>query len=148
MRRDPFEIWDDMMAMQQAMDRFIDGFLGERAPVVRARDVVWRPLVDVCETEEEVIVTIELPGVRREDVQLIYHDGYLTVSGYREHPPSDQRRWCQQVEIPYGPFERAVRIHSPVDPDQCQARYQNGFLEVVLRKAPQPAVRAIKVEMR
>lgn len=148
MRRDPFDMWDDMAAMQRAMDRLIDGFLGEPAPVMRAREVLWRPLADVCETEKEVIVTIELPGVRREDVQLVYHDGYLIVSGHREHPSCDQKRWCQQVEIPYGPFERAIRIHSPVDPDRCQATYQDGFLEVVLHKAPQPAVRVVKVEMR
>jgi HSP20 family protein len=156
MRREPFDMWDDMIAMQMAMNKFTDGFFGEATPTMRTREGLWRPLVDVCETSEEVIVTVELPGVRREDVQLIYHDGHLVVSGQRERRESGQRerhpcerqRWCQQMEIPYGPFERVIPIQSPVEPDQCKAVYRDGFLEVVFRKAPQPVVRVVRVEVR
>jgi HSP20 family protein len=93
----------------------------------------FRPRVDVYSTEgpDCVNVVIELAGVEPEDLEIAVADGVLTVSGTRRRRAGEARRY-QHMEIDYGPFERRVQLGDAVDAGAAEARYERGFLTVVL----------------
>ena len=93
---------------------------------------VWSPPTDVYETEKEYIVRVEVAGMRESDFEVIYENGNLFISGIR--PDVSERRAYYQMEIRFGKFSTAVTIPGPVDLDQSQAEYHDGFMTVTLSK--------------
>jgi HSP20 family protein len=90
--------------------------------------------VDIYETERAVLVRAEIPGVRGEDLRVNVDGDQLRIRGVRKTPPVDEVRRHQQMEIVFGPFERAIRIATPFVADQVSAHLEDGFLEVTLPK--------------
>jgi len=93
---------------------------------------VWSPPTDVYETESEYVVRVEVAGMRESDFEVVFEDGHLFVNGIRPDVP--ERRAYHQMEIRYGKFSTVISIPGPVDIEQSEAEYKNGFLVVVLPK--------------
>jgi len=93
---------------------------------------VWSPPTDVYETESEYVVRVEVAGMRESDFEVVFEDGHLFVNGIRPDVP--ERRAYHQMEIRYGKFSTVISIPGPVDIEQSEAEYKNGFLAVVLPK--------------
>jgi len=101
----------------------------------------WTPHTDILETEDEVIILMDVPGVGKDDFRVTFEENLLKVSGMRakRHPPGLIR--FHRMEIEYGPFEKLFRVPMElVDPEKIQAVHRNGFLELSLpkRKARAP----------
>ena len=94
---------------------------------------VWSPPTDLFETADEYVVSVEVAGMRESEFEVLYEKGLLIVSGHR--PDLTKRRAYHQMEIHFGKFSSAVALPGPVDLDNSQADYQNGFLVVRLPKA-------------
>ncbi|WP_376788883.1 Hsp20/alpha crystallin family protein [Thermoflexus sp.] len=94
----------------------------------------WRPPTDVYETDEAVVVRVEIAGLRPEDVMVALHDRWLVISGYR-HDPTPKVAY-HQLEIHYGEFHVEVYLPWALDADAAQATYRDGFLMVTLPKKP------------
>ena len=92
----------------------------------------WKPPTDVFEARDEVVVTVEIPGMREEDFHVVYADDILTISGVRMAPESAPQRIYQQMEICYGDFISQVYIPWAIDADRIEAHYEGGFLTVTL----------------
>jgi HSP20 family protein len=104
----------------------------------------WAPAVDVIETEDAYLLYAELPGVRREDIQLQVRDRRLELSG-RRHPLAERN--FLRMERSYGPFRRAFDLGSPVDTDGITAAYEQGILRVhVPKRAAGTTVVTVKEE--
>ncbi|MBI4888265.1 MAG: Hsp20/alpha crystallin family protein [Acidobacteria bacterium] len=129
-----FARWDpirDLLAIQQRLERFAPGPAG------------WVPPVDLLETADEYVLTAEVPGVRREDVQIQLRDGRLTVSGVRR----ERDVACEQyhrVERGHGSFTRTFQLPVPVDPDRIVADLRDGVLTITCPKSG-PEVRRIEI---
>jgi HSP20 family protein len=95
---------------------------------------LWQPPTDVFETEHEVVVCMEIPGLKREAIGIQFAHNTLTISGERESEASAQKVQFIQMEINYGRFLREITIYKPVRPEKLVARYADGFLKVVLPK--------------
>jgi HSP20 family protein len=95
--------------------------------------MVWRPPLDIYETEDEIIVVIELAGVAEDDLTVTLFSDLLVVEGKREQPITDMSA-CHQLGIKYGHFKSEIEIHAPVDHDRVTAAYRNGFLNIMLHK--------------
>ena len=109
-----------------------DEFYGEFRQ--RLQGDLWRPDVDIFETEKSVVVRAELAGVRREDLRVTVDGDTLRISGVRLAPePADVVR-LQQMEIATGPFERHLRIALSFDRDSVTTHLSDGFLTVKLPK--------------
>ena len=96
-------------------------------------ETVWRPPTDVYETDDAVVVRIEIAGLREGDYQVSLVGRVLEVSGERRDPA--EKLAYQQMEIRYGKFRTQVHLSWPLDPTGQAAIYQEGFLRIVLQKA-------------
>lgn len=96
------------------------------------RTPAWRPPTDVFETEEAIVVRVEIAGMREEDFSIEMDSRYLLIRGIR--PDSAERRAYHQMEIRFGEFSSEIELFTPIIPSQVHASYDNGFLRVVLPK--------------
>jgi HSP20 family protein len=104
------------------------------APVSwHTRSSAWKPLTDVYETDDSLVVKMEIAGLRDEDLDVVVQENVLIVSGTRSD--SSERRAYHQMEIPFGKFEIAIDLPYAVNVEKAGALYKDGFLMVTLPKA-------------
>ena len=116
-------------------------------PVGFVGSLKWKPPTDVYETEDAVVVHMDIAGMHPGDFHVELSESILTISGERL-ARRDGKRHYHAMEIQIGPFERRLRIPAPVDPDSVHANYEAGFLEVRLRKLAvrRSGTHSVKVE--
>jgi HSP20 family protein len=129
---DPFEALAEVFRGQA--DDLMESLLHRRRPAM-ARDHFWKPAVDIYESPQALIVLVEIPGMRREAIEVTLRDNILRIAGHRHGAMPEGARTCHQMEIACGPFERRLRIGAPIDTRRITAEYQNGFLRITLPKA-------------
>ena len=130
--------------MQQLSDEAFRGFFAIPAG---GAGRFWQPPIDIHETDDAVVVKVELAGVKADDLQVALSpdDRLLNISGSRGESVRDRegRTRCHQMEIYFGPFERAVGLPSGIrlDRDAIKAVYKDGFLLVTLprKRGPEAA---------
>jgi HSP20 family protein len=96
----------------------------------------WQPCCDVVDTDDAIIVEIELPGTRREDVQITVEGDILRITGERHAARQHQSRNYYRVERQYGRFTRQLRLPHTVDRAAIQAEFADGVLTITLPKHP------------
>ena len=102
------------------------------------RSATWRPLADIRESAEMLVVKIELAGMKEEEIDVTLYEDALVVSGERhEEPELNENVYYHEAQIRYGPFRIEVLLLLPIDREGVKARYENGFLWVDLPKLPQ-----------
>ena len=119
-----------MSGESDAWDRQALEGLGWR--VVR-RSHAWRPPTDVLETDDEIVVVVEIAGMRGLNISVIFERQILSIRGTR--PDTNICKTYHQMEIDYGEFASEVKVPLRVDSDKIEATYSDGFLKVVLPKA-------------
>ncbi len=97
----------------------------------------FAPPMDLYETPEEILILVEMAGMRSEEIQVVMDRGVLRISGVRTNPICEPNRRVHQMEIDFGPFERRVRIRVPVQEENIQALYRDGFLMIRVPKGPE-----------
>jgi HSP20 family protein len=111
----------------------------------------FRPQVDAYRTKEppQLTIVVELPGVEPAAVHVVVDDHKLLIAGERPRPRVDGSMW-QQMEIEYGPFQRAIGLPDDVDPGQATADYEHGLLRIVMPvvKKPQSGPVKVPIEVR
>ncbi len=112
------------------MDRaFADAFAGGASAGTHSG---WTPAVDVSETKGNLVVHVELPGVRPQDVQLEVDNDTLVLSGHREQTEEHQEQGVHRRERRFGSFYRAIALPEGTDPDKARAQFNHGVLEVTI----------------
>ena len=96
------------------------------------RSNIWRPPTDVYETEERLVVIVEIAGMRDEDLEVAVQDNLLLISGSRSD--SVERKAYHQMEIPFGKLSVGIELPSQVDTENAIAEYKDGFLTIQLPK--------------
>lgn len=94
----------------------------------------WNPPTDVFETTEKVIVRIEIAGMSEDDFEIIFDKNILTISGTRVDSIQSQKIF-HQMEVVYGDFFSGIEINIPLEIDNAQAKYENGYLIITINKA-------------
>jgi HSP20 family protein len=95
----------------------------------------WQPHVDMCETPEEIIVEVELPGVQREDVRIEIEGDFLQITGERRTTAEHRKRNYYRLERRYGRFARQLRLPSTVRREGIRAEFDAGILTITLPKS-------------
>ena len=130
--------------LDREIDRFIDQMQRTKRPVVQFGHRVWRPLVDVFETEDMVVAVVELAGVDHNALDITVQDRTLAIRGQRAAPSELRPSSYQQMEISHGPFERILHLPASVDSERTSAKMRSGMLEVCMPKVQRQHV-AIRV---
>ena len=106
---------------------------GSSWPRSLRRAVIWVPPTDVFETENEIVVQVEVAGVRQADLSVSLQDRRLTITGTRLDRGPAQRAY-HQMQVRFGDFGTEVELPAPIDENAVEASYADGFLRVVLQK--------------
>jgi HSP20 family protein len=152
-RRRPFstvERWDPFRGfgdIQTEMNRLFDSWAGRQAGT---GERVWLPAVDVHETKDAFVLTLDVPGVTEKDINISINGDLLTIKGERrfERAGAADGDTYHRLERLYGRFERSVQLPTMVQTDKVKATYRDGVLTVTLPKAEEVKPREIKIDLQ
>jgi len=135
-----FGFWND------DFDRLFEGFLSPARVVEEAGSLV--PAMDVAETEHAYVIKAEIPGVRKEDINVTLENGVLSITGEsrEEREEKDNGRVIRQ-ERRYGKYVRSLRLGTEVNDKDIRATYKDGILEVTVPKAEAVKPKKIAVDV-
>jgi HSP20 family protein len=125
------------------MDRLYQEMVVPGRWVVVRHAHAWRPPTDVYETDESVVIRVEVAGMKETDFSISLVDRVLIITGVRQDP--SPKVAYHQMEIRYGDFRTEVFLHWAVEQDSITATYSNGFLQVTLPKLGARRVRVVQV---
>jgi len=128
---------DPFGELHQEIDQIFNGFLGDwtgRMYLLDRRVGSFMPEVDVTETDKEVRVTAELPGMEEKDLEVSLIDGALTIKGEKREEHEEEKGDYYRSERQYGAFERMISLPSEVDADKAKASFKKGVLKITLPK--------------
>ena len=130
--------WDPFRDLNMLQDRMNRLFLEDAV-------ATWSPAVDIFETEGEIVVKAELPGMDRKDIALNLENNVLTVKGDRRFEKETQEENYHRIERSYGGFSRTFSIPATVDAERIRADYKDGVLKIVLPKKEQAKPKQIRI---
>jgi len=107
----------------------------------------WSPALDLYDQKDDFVVTVELPGMKKEDIAISLHDGVLTVTGERKHEFEGEEGKTFRSERYFGKFQRSVTLPARVDASKVTASYKDGILSITLPKAEEAKPRHIEVSV-
>jgi HSP20 family protein len=139
-RWEPFR---ELAALQNEMGRWM-GQLSGVTPG-NGQTSTWLPAVDVWETEDQLVLSFDLPGIAEDDIAVELDDNVLTVSGKRERTSEHSNDRFYRFERRFGTFSRSVTLPAGVNEEDIQANYANGVLEVRVPKPEEPKPKRIQV---
>ncbi|HUU55342.1 MAG TPA: Hsp20/alpha crystallin family protein [Armatimonadota bacterium] len=137
-----WDVFGDMARLRRGLDRFSEGLWPGRE--ASEGEAVWAPPVDVYEEDGGLVLVVDLPGVRREGIDLRIDDASVTLEGERGRTESSSG---VRLERPVGRFRRAFRIGIPVDPSGARATYREGVLRITIPRAAPGGRARVRVEV-
>ncbi len=142
-RRDDF--FRPFRDLQREIDRIFDEFF--RGGIAPRREVGFIPAVDIYETPDSVVIEVEAPGMKKDEIKITIEDGVLRISGEKKIEREEKDKNYFVIERSYGTFERAFRLPDYVDPEKIKAKYENGILTITLPKKEEKKAKVIDVEI-
>lgn len=138
-RRDAADPFRDF---QREMNRLFEDFFGEAPLAVRGDGPDWTPAVfvprvDVSETDQEVKVSAELPGMDEKDIAVELQDNVLTIRGEKKSEQEEKDKNWYHREQSYGSFQRSIQLPADVDAAKAKAQFKKGVLTVAAPKRPE-----------
>jgi len=129
------------------MERVFDSLLGRTVGTAlrTGKGENYLPALDVSETTDAFQVSVDLPGVKPDDVKVELHEGRLTVSGTRESLKEDNGKNYHRVERSSGSFVRSIALPNEVDMEQIDAHYEHGVLHISLPKSAKQQPKKIQI---
>jgi HSP20 family protein len=138
-------VWNPLREMDDLFHSLRRGF-GRGLPAEVDKELAnWAPAVDISEKDTEFLIKGELPGVKREDVDISVDNGVLTLSGERRFEKEDKGEKHHRVERSYGSFSRSFALPENVAVEQIAADYQDGVVTVHLPKVAKTQTEAKKI---
>jgi HSP20 family protein len=147
MASNPWDVMRELATMQDKMNRIWGSVYDRGHEDVTSRGA-WLPPVDIYETDgKEIVLKAEVPGLKRDDIDLTVENNTLTIKGQRRRDDSVKEDRYHRVERVYGPFSRSFTLPNTVDPGRVRAEYRDGVLTVSLPLREEARPRQIQVEV-
>ena len=146
MRWDPFQDLrsaQDEMAQMSPMLAHALGLHTQQQGSATA--TAWAPALDISERKDAYLVTVELPGVEAEDLEITMEDGLLTIQGERHFAHDSSEQQFHRVERRYGAFRRSITLPAQVQAEQIEASFDNGVLQILVPKMEEAKPKRIQV---
>jgi HSP20 family protein len=141
-RWDPFR---DLVTMRERMNKLFEDLVtskGEEKDIVASS---WAPAVDIFETDQELVLSAEVPGVDENDIEIHIEDSALTIKGERKFERETKEENYHRIERSYGSFFRSFALPTYIDPDKIEAEHENGILKVRMPKKAELKPRKVKI---
>ncbi len=139
----------EMINIQEEMNRLFDRFFSRdflaEDEFVSLGD--WSPSVDIKEDKEEYVVTAELPGMKKDDVQITFSNGTLKIEGERQKEKEEKNVNYHRVERVYGKFCRSFQLPSSIQQNKISAEFKDGILTIHLPKSEEAKPKVIEVKV-
>ena len=147
-RWDPFQdlrnAQDEMAQMSPILAHAL-GLQGQPQGSDRATATAWAPALDISERKDAYLVTVELPGVDVDDLEITLEDGLLTIQGERQFTSESSEQQYHRVERRYGAFRRSITLPAHVMAEGIQASFEDGVLQILVPKAEEATPKRIQV---
>lgn len=128
---------------EDSLDRIRSDWIGEAL-----ERTAWSPAVDIVETENDIVLKADLPGIDPKDVDIQVQNGTLTLKGERRFESDVKEDNYRRVERAYGSFVRSFALPRTVDAEKVEAEYRNGVLQMKLPKRAEAKPKQIKVSVK
>jgi HSP20 family protein len=144
--------WTGSNLFRDSVDRFFNEMVaqslrdGSNAPSDELATRPWIPAVDIRETADNVLLTIDLPGLAPEEVEITLQDQILTIAGQRKLEKSVEGETLRRLERSYGAFSRSFSVPAHLAADKIDARFDKGILSLTLPKADTAKARRIEIK--
>jgi HSP20 family protein len=146
----PFE--DLRGAQEELSQRQLDSLFahalgrhGQWQGAVMDSSPAWAPALDISERKDAYLVTVELPGVKLDDLTITLEDGMLTIQGERQFADDSSDQQFHRVERRYGAFRRSITLPTHVQADAVEASFEDGVLQIMVPKAEEAKPKRIQV---
>jgi HSP20 family protein len=148
-RWDPFQDLRSAQDEMAQMSPMLAHALGLHAPQgsgrATATATAWAPALDISERKDAYLVTVELPGVEADDLEITLEDGLLTIQGERHFAHDSSEQQFHRVERRYGAFRRSITLPAHVMAEGIEASTDNGVLQIVVPKMEEATPKRIQV---
>ncbi|MCM8770271.1 MAG: Hsp20/alpha crystallin family protein [Candidatus Omnitrophica bacterium] len=141
---DPFR---ELMDLQRDIDNLFNASW-ERLPARLSQEATWLPSLDVAEDKDNIVIKVDLPGVKQSDIDVSVSGDILTIKGERKQEQEIKEKKLHRIERFYGSFSRSLSLPDFVDSSKISAVYKDGVLEVTLPKTEKAKPKQIKVEVK
>ena len=139
--------WRNLRALQEEAGRWF-GVLPGWAPVGEGWRHHWEPSVDMYETDKDLVVVAEVPGMRPEDLNVNVRHNVLTLAGRTSEERDEETATYHRRERRWGSFHRSFQLPAEVDAEKARAEYRNGVLEVHLPKVEDAGFKNVRIEVK
>ena len=140
----------DLERFNEDFDHFFDDFFGRPFSILPFQHGMheFTPRLDVLETDKDVKVTVEIPGMDEKDIDVSINNGILSISGEKSSEHEDKKGQYHRMERSYGSFRRDVLMPSEVDENKVEATFSKGVLEIRLPKITEENRKSRKIEVK
>ena len=144
-RWDPFQDLRSAQDEMAQMSPMLAHALGLHAPQGSGPATAWAPALDISERKDAYLVTVELPGVEADDLEITLEDGLLTIQGERHVAHDSSEQQFHRVERRYGAFRRSITLPAQVMAEGIEATVDNGVLQILVPKMEEATAKRIQV---
>ena len=134
--------------LNHSANDFFDNFFYGWPAFEREAEFKWSPRTDIQETDKEIILDFELPGIDKKDIKVEVKDNRLSISGERKQENKDENAESRRIERHYGKYERTFSLPENVKTDKLSAKYIDGILTINLPKTEKAIPKEIAVEVK
>jgi HSP20 family protein len=147
LRRSSSTPWNELVSLQEEMNRLFESTLGSPQRAAGLFGSEYVPPVDILRDKDSIIIRTDLPGIRREDIDISLTNGRLVIRGEKKEETRDENSNPHRLERFFGSFERVIDLPVLVDGDKIKATFKDGVLEITapLREEAKPRQIAINV---
>ncbi len=139
------DIFNEIRRLERRMEKLLEEFT-ERPIRMPFREEFRTPEADIIETDKEIKVVVDLPGVRKEDIKINATEDEVEIRAERKREEKEEREGFIRREREFGRFYRRFTLPTKVDPNGAKATYKNGVLEIILPKVEAKERTEIKIE--
>jgi len=145
--------WDEFREMERRMEEMMGhSLLGARRPLswwrTPSEELGWTPTVEMYEKGDNLVVKADLPGMKKEELDISVLGDTLTIKGERKAESEIKDEDYYRCELCYGKFSRSVALPAAVDAGKVEANYENGILEITLPKVEEAKPKKVEIKAK
>ncbi|HEX2966296.1 MAG TPA: Hsp20/alpha crystallin family protein [Syntrophorhabdaceae bacterium] len=143
-----FDEWNPFLMLRSEMDRLFDSYFRGSELERFGGPMGFQPKVNIADSEKDITVSVEIPGMDEKDIELALTKDALTIKGEKREEKEDKGKNYHRMERTYGSFSRTLPLPVEINTDKAEAAYKKGVLTIVLPKTDKAVKETKKIPIR